>query len=125
MSSFNGLDLFSSGSHRFEIGGVGLRYALHETPGSRGAAITGQGQNTRRILQAGELAADTVSALRGLISAVEQMLDGQAYVLVDNHGASWPNTVMIEFKPSRTVQTGPRYWVSYRVHYLQLTPQCS
>ena len=120
MSSFNGQELFSSGPHRLEIGGVSLRHAVHETPGSQGVQITGQGRGARSIVQTGDLLADSMAALRTLITAIESMVDGRPYVLLDDYGESWPNTVMTEVAPVRINRVGPRYHAWYRIEYLQI-----
>jgi len=122
VSMFGGEDLFSSGPHRFHIGGVSLRHVLQETVGGRGVQLSPLGRHGRSITQTGDLVADDADGLRSLSDAVEQMLDGRVGLLVDPFGQSWLNTVMLSFAPEPMVRVGGRVHVSYTIQYLQLTP---
>ena len=122
MSLFDGQDLFSSGPHRFEAGGLELRHAMHESPGSDGVAVSGQGRNGRAITQTGELVADSSAALRTLAEAIEARLDGLPHNLVDDNDRIWSDTVMLLFDARSTQRLGRRWKLSYRIEYLQVTP---
>src|SRR5688500_3950914 len=109
MSLFDGTNLFASGPHRFHIGGLSLRQAIGETPGSRGVRLTGQGQHAREITQHGDLLADDAASMLALTQAIEAKLDGLAYDLIDDLGKVWPGVVMLGFKPEPITRAGPRY----------------
>ncbi len=122
MSRFGGEDLFGSGPHRFEVGGLSLRHVLHETPGGRGVELSSLGRSGRSIKQAGDLVADDPNQLQGLIGVIEAKLDGGIHTLIDDTGRSWLNTVMLSIDLSPVTQVGNRARVSYRIAYLQVTP---
>ncbi len=122
MSSFDAQDLFSSGPHRFHIGGLSLRHVLHETPRSRGVQLSSQGVHGRAITQTGDLLADDPTQMRNLTDAIESKLDGHSHELIDVTGRSWPNTVMISFDPQPLARVGTRWRTPYRINYLQATP---
>ena len=120
MSSFDGEDLFGSGPHGFEVGGLSLRHVLKEVPGGQGVQLSGLGRQGRSIIQRGALVADDVTAMQVLIDAVEVKLDGLAHVLVDDLGRSWGDTVMLSFDPKPMVRVGGRVRVSYSIQYMQV-----
>lgn len=122
MSSFDGLALFESGPHRFEVGGVALRHVLNETPGGRGVRLSALGQHSRVIRQTGWLVADDVGRLGALIEAVEEKVDGQGYELVDDVGRVWAGVVMVKFEPGGVGRVGARWGVEYKIEYLQVEP---
>ena len=122
MSSFDGQDLFSSGPHRFEVGGLTLRHAEQAAPGGDGAAVVGQGRSARTIVQHGELLADSAAFLRELTALIEAKLDGLEHELIDDAGRLWSNVVMVKFEPEVMKRIGTRLGVSYRVEYVQVKP---
>ncbi len=122
MSTFDQVDLFDSGPHRFHIGGLSLRHVLNEVPGGRGVRLSALGQHGRAITQTGDLVADHPSQIQALMDAIEAKLDGQIRTLVDDIGRSWPNTVMLSFDPKPMVRVGPRVRISYTIQYLQVVP---
>ncbi len=122
MVTFDNESLFESGSARFKIGPIKLRHAIQHPPGSLGARIDGQGTEARRISQAGVLIADTPAELQVLVDAIENKIDGLAYVLSDNLGRVWNNTVALEFQAETFIRIGARWKASYRVEYLQVIP---
>lgn len=119
MSLFDGNDLFSSGPHRFQIGGLSLRHVLHGTPQSQGVHITATGRHGRSIHQTGTLVADSPTQMTAQRTAIESKLDGRAVTLVDGQDRAWPNTVMLSFEPEQLTRAGNRYKLDYQVHYLQ------
>jgi hypothetical protein len=122
MSRFHDQDLFGSGPHRFQIGGLTLRHVLQPTPGSRGVRLSHQGLDGRAITQTGELLADDPDALHQLVVAIEAQLDGEPRQLIDEFGRAWSNVVMLTFEPSVAARVGVRWRLPYRIQYLQLTP---
>ncbi len=122
MSSFDGQDLFSSGPHRFHVGGLSLRHVLHESPGSRGVQLDDHGVQGRSITQKGDLLADNAPQMLTLTQAIEAKLDGLAHDLIDDADQTWRNTVMLSFEPQPLQAVGARWRVSYEINYLQVTP---
>ena len=122
MSSFDQLNLFASGPHTLRVGGLSLRHALQETPGSRGVRLTALGHHGRAIEQTGTLVADSPEALRSLAAAIESKLDGLAHELIDDVSRVWPSVVMLSFDPGPVTPLGRRFGLGYRIQYLQVTP---
>ncbi|MCC7145157.1 MAG: hypothetical protein IT443_01790 [Phycisphaeraceae bacterium] len=122
MSRFNGQDLFGSGGHEFEVGGLSLRHVLQESPGGLGVRVVGQGRGGREIRQSGELRADTPAKLEALMGAIEEQLDGLAHELSDGQGQVWAQTVMMSVERGTTERLGPRWKMEYRITYLQVRP---
>lgn len=125
MSLFGGQDLFGSGPHRFEVGGLELRHTTHAPVGSaesRGVSVQSFGVSARPITQTGELIADDPQRLSELVHAIESMLDGQGRELIDERGQAWPDTVMTAFTPGPTRRLGARWHTPYRILYTQVTP---
>lgn len=121
MTTFNGLDLFSSGPHRLEIGGRTLRHVLHQPPGSDGVQLGAQGRSGRAIAQVGDLVADDALQMGQLIDALEATMDGRPHDLVDEDGVVWSNVVMLSFEPQALTRLGARVRTHYRIQYLQVT----
>jgi hypothetical protein len=122
MSSFDHENLFASGPHTFRVGGLSLRHALQETPGSRGVQLSALGHYGRAIEQSGTLIADSPAALRTLAAAIEAKLDGVAHELVDDVSRAWPDVVMLSFDPGAVTPLGRRFGLGYRIQYLQVKP---
>lgn len=122
MSSFSGHDLFSSGPHEFAAGALSLRHVLHESPGALGVQLSNHGRHGRGITQTGELLGDDAAQVQSQINAIEALLDGQAHELADEHGQSWPDTVMLSIEVIKQQRIAARWRATYRIQYLQLTP---
>lgn len=122
MTTFNDQPLFTSGPSGITPGEVALRAREQDAPLGDGAALLSQGKRTRPITQRGQLRADGPAALYALMDAIEDMIDGQAYTLVDGGGRSWPGCVMTRFDPSAVTRRGPRVSVDYTIHYMQVRP---
>lgn len=118
MASFKGMNLFGSGPSRFVVHGVSERHAVHERAGADGESVTALGRSTRRIEQIGALTADTVGQLQGQLDAIEAMMDGQVGELVDAHGRTHSDVMMIRFAPGEIRRFGPRLTVDYTLDYL-------
>lgn len=120
MSSFDGQALFDSGPYQFHVGGMSLRHVVQDTPGGMGVRLSDLGTKGRAIVQEGDLIADDMGALQGLIDAVEAKVDGLAHELIDDQDRSWPGVVMLAFEPQPVTRLGPRWRVRYRIEYLQV-----
>ena len=122
MVTYDNDSLFASGTTHFLIGPITLRHALQNTPGSIGARIDAQGTEARWIRQTGELIADDPAALQNMVDSIRQKVDGQPYLLVDDLGRSWPDTVMVECEAVEFVRVGARWKTGYTIKYLQVKP---
>lgn len=125
MSTFDGQDLFAGGPVTTHVGGLMQRHELHELPGADGAKLTALGATARRIEQRGTLIADDPASLRQRMARIEAMLDGRVAALVDEHGATWPGTVMLAVAPSRMRRTGARWAADCTITYVQTHPEGS
>ncbi|MCC7408775.1 MAG: hypothetical protein IT442_11935 [Phycisphaeraceae bacterium] len=114
--------LFESGGFRVRAGEMKLRHAVAEMPGGDGGRVEALGREVREIEQEGELRADTLVELRGLISAIEERVDGVERELVDELGERWPGVVLVGFEAREPVRLGPRWKVDYRAKYVQVRP---
>lgn len=119
MSRFNDQPLFDSGPHHFLVHGLSQRHEIHPRPGGDGAALTALGTTPRHIEQRGTLLADDVAAMEQQRQAIEALLDGQTYTLIDNAGRSFQTVMMIAFKPGPVRRIGLRLAMDYRIDYVQ------
>lgn len=120
MSSYGGKDLFGSGPHTFTVHGLSQRHAEHEQPGVDGVQITAMGRTGRSIDQSGTLLADDIASLQSQLDAIEAAMTGEAGELVDHFGRSWPDVLMLEFKPAGVRRVGVRLAADYTVRYSQV-----
>lgn len=96
---------------------------MHDTDhplAGRASQFFAAGQSGRTITQKGTLQADSPQTLLALQLDIEAKLDGLPRTLVDEHNQSWPNTVMLSFKPGSLTRAGQRWQLPYVVEYLQL-----
>jgi len=122
MTTFNDQPLFASGPSRITPGPLTLRGSEQDAPLGNGAALLSQGTHTRPITQRGQLRADDPVALYELMDAVEDMIDGRAYTLVDHEDRAWTGCVMVRFEPGAVLRRGPRVSVDYEIAYTQVQP---
>jgi hypothetical protein len=120
MSSFASKNLFASADHGFHVHGASQRLAEHDQPGVNGTRLTGLGRSARRIEQTGLLIADDLASLQQQLDAIEAMVDGAAYTLVDHLGRSYPNVMMVRFEPGPIERLGSRLAVGYHIDYQQV-----
>ena len=119
MITYNGLDLFSSGSSTITPGPVESRDAVADTPGAVGATVITQGLLPRSISQQGTLIADSPEALQSLIDSIALQVSDSSATLIDQHGNAWPNCLMRAMETQAFYRTGPRTAATYTVTYLQ------
>ncbi len=122
MSAFDNQNLFRSGPHAFQVGGMSLRHVLHNTPGGQGVRLSDQGRHGRSITQFGDLIGDDPAALQTQIEAIEAKLDGRTHLLIDDVDRRWEHVVMLSFEPESMRRVGSRWRMPYQVTYLQLKP---
>jgi len=118
MTSFKNQNLFASGPCRFVVHGLSQRHAVSERAGGDGGAITGLGRSVRKIEQHGLLAGDTLADLQNQLDAIEAAMDGQVGALVDAHGRTHEQVMMIRFAPGGIQRRGPRLVAGYAIDYL-------
>jgi len=117
--TYNGLELFSSGTSELEPGPLQSREAVMDTPGGIGASVIAQGVSARNITQRGTLAGDTEAELMALIQAIEAQVGLASATLTDAQGNDWPECFMKRFEPGPVFRLGPRQAVQYTITYLQ------
>lgn len=122
MSSYKGNNLFASGPHRFEIGGVAQRTVERALPGADGVRLSAMGRTGRSITQMGTLIADDIAGLDALTAAIESSLDGESGELIDDLSRRWTDVVMLAFEPEHTRRIGVRLAVDYTIRYSQVRP---
>lgn len=122
MSSYRGKDLFGSGPHRFTIGGIAARTAVHTMPGVDGVRRTPGGRSPRSIEQRGTLIADDLASLDALRAAIEAELNGRTGELIDEFNRSHADVVMLTFESKQVRRVGPRYALDYTIEYEQVQP---
>jgi len=120
--TFNGHNLFDSAPASVTPGHVELRASEQASPGALGSTLTAWGRKARSIAQAGELVSDDLKGLALLVDRIDDMIDGRAYLLIDEHETAWPNCVIQIFEPGKVRAFGPRIGLSYRIVYLQVQP---
>ena len=120
MSLFNEEDLFGSGPRRFTVAGLAARCETHDQPGADGQRLTPLGLTPRKIEQAGVLMADDAPGLGEQLDAIESALGARPADLVDHLGRTWPNVIMLMFKPGGVRRIAGRLAVEYQVFYEQV-----
>ncbi len=121
-ATFNSLALFQSGPHQLLPHGLTLRHVLQTTPGTHGVRLASQGRSGRAIEQHGYLIADDAEQIATQQTAIENLLDGQAYTLTDGMGRQWTNAIMLTFEAGEIRRVAMRVRMSYRIDYLQVNP---
>lgn len=122
MASFNGDNLFASGTATFDVGSWRVAARQDGFPGLDGAHQLVLGARGRRIRQWGLLKHATVSGLQAQLESIADYQKSAApYTLEDNYGATYPNTVMTHFKRGTLRRSGTGYIAQYEIEYLQLS----
>ncbi|MBC7835093.1 MAG: hypothetical protein H7Y88_08320 [Phycisphaerales bacterium] len=121
MSSFNSLDLFGSGPHRFTLAPQGSNvipvFALDgASPGS--VAI---GPLELIITITGRLVAEGESALWSLRDDIEAQLTTPAVVasLIDHKGREWENMSFVRFEPAGPTDRGRACSLPYTARFIR------
>lgn len=122
MTTYDGLDLFSTGPSRLELGPTESRDAISDLPGAIGTTVINQGIAPRTIRQLGTLRGDTEPDLRSQIDAIETQIGRGSALLIDAFGNQWSGCIMRTFSPGSPYRIGPRYATNYTIDYLQTTP---
>lgn len=120
MITYDSTNLFDSGPASVHLGGIASNQVVHDTLHSRGVCIVHHGTTGRSIKQSGQLMADTPLELQLIIQSIENMIDGRAARLTDEHDCSFDEVLMIAFDPQPMEPLGPRWRCRYRIEYLQV-----
>lgn len=99
MSSFNSLDLFGSGPHRFHLAKQGEDVVPNFTLGASGSGSTPVGPTELDVIVTGRLIAASESALWTLRDAITAQLTDPPTrgTLIDNHGKTWTDMSFITY----------------------------
>ncbi|MCA9282380.1 MAG: hypothetical protein H6812_01080 [Phycisphaeraceae bacterium] len=122
MSTFQALDLFGSGPHRFVMDTVGrytedAGYGPTYWPNSQD-----RGKRELRIKQEGRLVASSEAGLWTLIDAIRAKAELPATgTLNDGNGRSWPGMTMVRFTLESAFDRGRVFSVMYSVRYYKLS----
>src|SRR5881394_1017325 len=111
MSSFNSLDLFGSGPHRFALAKQGEDVVPNFTLGSGGSGSTAVGPIELDVIITGRLVAASEGDLWTLRDAIAAQLTDPptAATLVDDHGRTWSGISFITYTESDRTDRG-RAW---------------
>ena len=123
MIRFNQLDLFSSGPTVLHMQSPKLRHDETPRPHDDGSTIISFGQDARTLKQTGSLLADSPTALRTLIQAIENCMDGTAHRLADDAQSLEVDAVLLEVNVIPFVAVGSRWKTEYQLIYRQLSPK--
>lgn len=125
-SSFNGVDLFGSGPHRFQVGRRGYLVLPDDNSFIPTTVNVAYGVFELQVFVRGRLVAPTESALWAVRDAVQDVLDDYADAalkadLVDLHGRTWTDMVFVRIEFGEEVDRGRAVSVPYeaRFHRLQ------
>jgi len=119
MSSYDGLNLFGSGVHRFCVSVFSVRAIEQCAPGLDGARVCVLGRNAKRIMQTGRLVASSLPELNLLIDDIDAVMDGRVATLVDDLDVTHESMVLVRFDRKGSVVAGRLVSVEYEVEYVE------
>lgn len=123
MSSYKGQDLFGSGPHRFSMGRQGV-YAL--TPGFLYGGTAGEsiiaGDRELDVIVTGILIASSEANLWSVRNAItaQAVASAVAGTLIDNHGKSWTDMNLIDYREEGPTDRGRVRSVRYAATFRRL-----
>lgn len=114
-SSFNSLDLFGSGPHRFQEGRRGQVWLEPEQQAAGDSTLL-LGERELEVVVTGRLVAASESALWALRGAIAAQLTDPptAATLEDQSGHQWADMSFIEFRPADRIDRGRTFSLGYR-----------
>lgn len=120
-SSFNSLDLFGSGPHRFQEGRRGQVW-LEPEQQSVGDDTLLLGERELEVVVTGRLVAASESALWALRDAIADELTDPptSATLEDQSGHQWTDMSFLEFRPADRVDRGRAFSLAYRAVFRRL-----
>jgi hypothetical protein len=122
MSSYNEVDLFGSGPHRFVLGPLG-EYVLtlaRIDPFQAGSQAIGPLEET--VVVRGRLVALTEEGVWALVDAIHAELTDPPTVatLVDEHEREWEGMSFIRFEAAEPTQRGRAWSLGYEAVFIRL-----
>ncbi|MFG0284168.1 MAG: hypothetical protein ACF8R7_07065 [Phycisphaerales bacterium JB039] len=125
MSSFNSLDLFGSGPHRFQEGRRGQVWVEPDQASPAGNSTTLLGERELDVVVTGRLVAATEAALWDLRDDItDQLTDPPtSATLVDQAGAQWTDMSFLEFRVDDRIDRGRAFSVGYRALFRRLASE--
>lgn len=121
-SSFNSLDLFGSGPHRFQEGRRGQVWLEPEQQAPAGDGAELLGERELEVVVTGRLVGASESALWTLRDAIASELTDPptSAMLEDQSGRQWSDMSFIEFRPADRVDRGRKFTLAYRALFRRL-----
>jgi len=121
-SSFNSLDLFGSGPHRFQEGRRGQVWLEPEQQAPAGDATELLGERELDVVVTGRLVGAGESALWALRDAITSELTDPptSATLEDQSGRQWADMSFIDFRPADRVDRGRAFSLGYRALFRRL-----
>lgn len=118
-STYNGVQYFDSGPHRFIIGETG-RIILPPFAGSNALPIwSDEGQQTLRITQRGRLIDDDEDGLWEQFRAIQTEAESDTIAdLVDAGGQVWEDMRMVSVTATGPVDRGRVVSIGYEIEYI-------
>jgi hypothetical protein len=122
MASFNGMNIFglvlsmSTGDNRRDT-------QVNSFNGLNGLEVLDGGSRGLTTVVHGVLYGAGLSGLAAARAALRVYRDGNAYVLVDSTGTSWPNVLLQRFTPAEAIKQAPdgTCLQPYTAEFLHLT----
>lgn len=117
-STFNGVNYFGSGPHRFILARAG-RYLLGPFRGPNAThQWVDQGKADLVIIQRGRLVAASVAALWALIDPIRALAElPQTGALVDHHGRTYTGMTLAWFELDGPIDRGRQASAGYTIFY--------
>lgn len=114
-SSFNALDLFGSGPHRFQEGRRGQVWLEPEQQATATDTTELLGEREVEVVVTGRLVAASEAALWTLRDAIAAQLTDPptAATLEDQHGHQWSDMSFLDFRPADRIDRGRVFSLAY------------
>lgn len=118
MITFNNQKIFDSGQAVLYPKIAELRTQEHVSPTGKNIALHSLGHQPRLYEQHGTLIADTPDQVRERMVAIEALMDGLTYPLVDDFLNLSVQAVLIRIHAQPLTAVGPRFKTDYILEYL-------
>jgi hypothetical protein len=121
-SSYNSLDLFGSGPHRFQEGRRGQVWLEPEQQAPAGDSTQLLGERELEVVVTGRLVGASESALWALRDVVTDELTDPptTATLEDQGGRQWSDMSFLDFRAADRVDRGRTYSLAYRALFRRL-----
>ena len=121
MTTFAGLDLFSSGPSHIAITRFGRAFARPRRELNAGNFTEDYAMRELEIEQRGRLIADKAENLAALIETLRYHAERSTTgVLIDHDGVPWPDMTLMDVALEEPIRRGRAFSVRYRVMYLRM-----